>query len=138
MSMTFNVPSNSVGHASKRMMSLSCYQSALTVQTQADTHWQAVLRAVALKARQPKWITIINPPRSLSAAQFGDWGINTDQVRVIYPREGYDNEALINAALAADTSCAIIVFTPTASPLTCYEQNKQWVTHIDPALTQRH
>lgn len=123
---------------SVQMRDGTCYPSTLNAQTPINAPWLSVLQALAFKARQQKWITIINPPRSLNAEQLSRWGINTHQVRMIYRRHGFDDEALIDAAMAADTSCAIIAFTPTLTRLTCYEQNQQWIARVDPTLAQRH
>ncbi|WP_128080517.1 hypothetical protein [Salinivibrio socompensis] len=133
-----NVLTQSTTHTPAGMRHLTCSPSVLNGQTLNHSHWRMVLQALAFKARQQKWITIINPPRSLNAEQLSHWGINTTQVRIIHRRSGFDDEALIDAALAAETSCAIIAFTPTSTRLACYEQNKQWVARVDPVLTQRH
>ncbi|OOE89521.1 hypothetical protein BZG75_12715 [Salinivibrio sp. AR640] len=133
-----NESNQATTQTSVQMRDGSYYSSALNAQTPINAHWLSVLQALAFKARQQKWITIINPPRSLNAEQLSHWGINTNQVRMIYRRHGFDDEALIDAAMAADTSCAIIAFTPTLTRLTCYEHNQQWIARVDPTLAQRH
>ncbi|ODP97186.1 hypothetical protein BZG06_02430 [Salinivibrio kushneri] len=138
MYVTSNVSNQAKAQSSARVTPSSCYHAAFTVTTQVNAHWQAILRAIALQARQPKWVTIINPPRALNAAQLSLWGINTNQVRVVHRQAGYDDEALIDAALAADTSCAIIAFTATDKPFNYCEQNKQGIARVDPAFIQRH
>ncbi|OOF24653.1 hypothetical protein BZJ17_00555 [Salinivibrio sp. IB574] len=114
------------------------HTATYAMQDARQTHWQAMMRALALKARQPKWITVINPPRTFTAKHLQQWGIHPDQVRVIRSRNGYDDCALVEGAVKANTSCAVLAFSPQAEKITHYETGTQWVAFVNPAVLHCH
>lgn len=69
-----------------------------------------LLRLLKSLTETNKWITLIAPPSNFSLSLFVQAGIQVSQIRIARPTAKHDAAALMQKAMASDTSAAVIAF----------------------------
>ncbi|WP_394212976.1 hypothetical protein [Enterovibrio calviensis] len=69
-----------------------------------------LLRLLKTHSSSQKWITLIAPPSNFCLSLFQQAGIQASQIRIARPTATYDAAALMQKAMASDTSSAVIAF----------------------------
>ncbi|CZF82085.1 hypothetical protein [Grimontia marina] len=94
---------NNDAMVSSNLVSVNIYQNNMS-------ELAYLLRLVKSLAESHKWITLVAPPSNFSLSLFTKAGIQQSQIRIARPTATHDAKALMNKALASDTSAAVIGF----------------------------
>ncbi|WP_251875356.1 hypothetical protein [Grimontia kaedaensis] len=90
--------------------SVSCDLVSVNIYQNNMSELAYLLRLLKSLAESHKWITLIAPPSNFSLSLFTKAGIQQSQIRIARPTATHDAQALMNKALASDTSAAVIGF----------------------------
>lgn len=102
------MPAIDYRYAEQSAATQTCKITEILLHNSAISLQPVLLPMIAQLSRHDRWLTLINPPASLSRELLNAGGACVEQILVLRTSEEYDRMKLASRALAAGTSHTVI------------------------------